>query len=47
MDQERDEARRRYLNHLDAIADRAKDIPDDVLEDAIEEACESVRHSDS
>ena len=45
--EERAHAYRQYLNDLDELARRAKDVPDDELDVLIEEACKHARHRSS
>jgi hypothetical protein len=43
--EERSDVFRRYLNHLDQLADRVKDVPEEEIDAAIDEAVQHVRHT--
>ena len=43
--EERSRLYEQYLNHVDRLADRVKDVPEVELDAAIEEATDYVRHN--
>jgi hypothetical protein len=45
--EERTRAYECYLRHLDALADRTKEVSDDSLSAATDEACDRARHRSS
>ena len=44
---ERSRAYQQYLGHLDALAQRAHEVPGDELDAAIDDACDHTRHGAS
>ena len=45
LGEERSDAFRQYLNHLDQLADRVKHVPEEEIDAAIDEAVRHVRHT--